>query len=51
MGGATVSFRKCVFNPPTNERGNDCVATRIFFDLYINGENYEDVYVEVCEIP
>lgn len=47
MGTATVAFRKCVINLHAEAGGDDCLTSRVFFDLDIDGEDYADVYVDV----
>ena len=47
MATATVAFRKCVIN--SQEYGGDDkhLASRVFFDLDIEGEGYANLYVDV----
>jgi hypothetical protein len=49
MGVVTVAFRKCVINSHTYGVDDDSVASRVIFDLDIDGDNYKNVYVEVRE--
>jgi len=47
MGVATLAFRKCVINSIADGADNDDKASRVVFDLDIEGESYKNVYVEV----
>ena len=51
MGVATVSFHKYVLNSESDGSQDGRLASRVIFDLDIDGKNYKDVYVMVSELP
>ncbi len=50
MAIATLTFRKCIINLPEYAKDDHCTGSRVFFDLDIDGQQHQNLYVDVKQL-
>ena len=50
MKKARVTFRKCVQDSQEYGSNDEYMASRVFFDLEINGKKYENLYSNIKQV-